>query len=209
MRTVRRVIAIIGVSAAALLFTSVAGAGTFDSVQSCEGRTYTRPFARWLDLMLYTKAPGGDFESGASGWTLTGGAKLVAGNETFNIGGVGTRSLYLPSGSSATSPAMCVTILHPTLRYFAKNRGSILLSSLLVEVVFQDPVSGKTRALPVGVHTGGSGWHPSLPSLVLLDLLAPVLGERGRLDVAFRFRPVGLGAQWQIDNLFVDPLRNR
>jgi hypothetical protein len=209
MRTLRRVIAIIGVSVTALFFAGVAGTGTFDSVQSCDDRAYGRPFMRWLDPMLYTEAPGGDFESGTSGWTLSGGARLVSGNESFNVGGAGSRSLYLPPGSSATSPAMCIEVLHPTVRYFAKNRGSVILSDLLVQVVFKDPLSGKIRALPAGVHTGGSRWHPSLPSLVLLDLLAPVLGDRGQLEVAFRFRPVGLGAQWQIDDLYVDPLRNR
>jgi hypothetical protein len=29
------------------------------------------------------------------------------------------------------------------------------------------------------------------------------------LAVAFRFKPMGLGAKWQIDDVFVDPFRNR
>jgi hypothetical protein len=27
--------------------------------------------------------------------------------------------------------------------------------------------------------------------------------------VAFRFKPIGLGAKWQIDDVYVDPFRNR
>ena len=62
--------------------------------------------------------------------------------------------------------------------------------------------------LPAGVHTGGTSWHPSLPGLVLADFLS-VLGEDGELAVAFRFKPIGLGAAWQIDDVYVDPFRNR
>jgi hypothetical protein len=210
MRNLKRAVAIIGVSAAAFVGPAAGQAGTFaESAQSCAGRTYSQPFLRWLDPFRYVLAPRGNFESGTSGWTLKGGAAIVSGNEPFYASGPGTRSLYLPAGSSATTPAMCVGILHPTVRYFAKNRGTILLSSLTVEVLFEDPLTRNVRALPVGVHTGGSSWHPSLPAVVLLDLLAPVLGKDGELAVAFRFRPVGLGARWQIDDVYVDPLRNR
>ena len=38
-------------------------------------------FSKWLDPMKYTLAPGGSFES-AAGLTFTGGAKIVAGNES-------------------------------------------------------------------------------------------------------------------------------
>ena len=29
----------------------------------------------------------------------------------------------------------------------------------------------------------------------------------GRVTVSFRFQPIGLGAKWQIDDLYVDPLK--
>jgi hypothetical protein len=189
---------------------TVAQAGTFtDSAQSCEGRTASQVFLRWLDPFRYVLAPRGNFEQGTSGWKLAGGAVVVSGNEPFFASGPGTHSLYLPSGSSATTPAMCVEVLSPTARYFAKNRGALLLSSLAVDVLFEDPLTGKVRALPAGVHTGGSIWHPSLPSVVLLDFLAPVLGKNGEIAVAFRFRPIGLGARWQIDDVYVDPFIQR
>ena len=58
------------------------------------------------DPISYTLVPGGDFESGAAGWKLTGGASRHVGNEPgFYLRGAGdNRSLYLPAGSSATSP---------------------------------------------------------------------------------------------------------
>jgi hypothetical protein len=210
MRRMRNAVAIAGVVLATLVGPTAAQAGTFsDSAQSCSGRTSSQPFLRWLDPLRYTLIPRGNFEQGTSGWKLTGGAAIVSGNESFYVSGPGTRSLYLPSGSSATTPAVCIETLDAVARYFAKNRGTVLLSSLAVEVLFEDPLTGKVRALPAGVHTGGSSWHPSLPALAVLDLLAPVLGKNGQIAVAFRFKPVGLGARWQIDDVYVDPFIQR
>jgi hypothetical protein len=195
---------------ASFALAAPAHAGSFgDSAAPCEGRTVEQPFKRWLDPFQYVLAPNGDFERGTAEWKLAGGATVVAGNETFYVGGAGdSKSLYLPTGSSATSRPMCVQLLHPTFRYFAKNRGTVVLSSLLVQALIEDPLTGNVLTLPAGVHTGGTSWHPSLPGLVLADFLS-VLDADGELAVAFRFKPIGLGAKWQIDDVYVDPFRNR
>ena len=83
------------------------------------------------------------------------GATVVAGNESFNLSGPGSHSLYLPSGSSATSPEVCVETLDVFARFVAKNRGTILLSSLKVDAVVRDG-EGHTFLLPAGVNTGGA-----------------------------------------------------
>jgi hypothetical protein len=195
---------------ATLAVATPAHAGAFgDSAAPCEGREVEQPFLRWLDPMRYVLAPNGNLERGSAAWTLTGGARVVDGNETFYVGGArDARSLYLPPGSSATTRPLCVELLHPTVRYFARNRGTPVLSSLRVDALVENPLTGSVLVVPVGVHTGAKGWHPSLPGLVLADVLSP-LGEDGELAVAFRFRPVGLGAAWQIDDVYVDPFRNR
>jgi hypothetical protein len=195
---------------ASLALAAPAHAGSFgDSATSCDGRRVEQPFLRWLDPMRYVLAPNGGLERGAADWKLAGGATVVAGNETFYVRGAGdSRSLYLPAGSSATTRPMCVQLLHPTIRYFAKNRGTVALSSLRVDALIEDPLTGRVLTLPVGVHTGGRSWHPSLPGLVLADFLS-LLGDNGELAVAFRFKPIGLGAAWQIDDVYVDPFRNR
>ena len=195
---------------ASLALAAPATAGTFgDSATSCDGRTVEQPFKRWLDPMRYVLAPNGDLERGAAEWKLTGGARVVEGNETFYVGGArDSNSLYLPTGSSATTRPMCVQLLHPTVRYFAKNRATPVLSTLLVEALIENPLTGGVLVLPAGVHTGPKTWQPSLPGLVVADFLS-VLGENGELAVAFRFKPIGLGAAWQIDDVYVDPFRNR
>ena len=173
---------------------------------ACGERQLSRPFLRWLDPMQYTLAPDGGFESGARGWTLRGGAAVASGNEPWKVRGAGdSRSLYLPGGSSAMTPPICVETLDPTVRYFAKNRGIVALSSLVVEVVLLDSSGRPVLALPAGVHTGFSSWHPSLPGVALLNLTGVLSG--GKANVAFRFKPVGLGAKWQIDDVYVDPLK--
>ena len=111
---------------------------------------------RWLDPMRYVLAPNGDLEGGAADWKLTGGAKVVTATRPSTSAAGDSKSLYLPSGSSATTRPMCVQLLHPTVRYFAKNRGTPVLSSLLVEALVENPLTGKVLTLPAGVHTGGT-----------------------------------------------------
>ncbi len=186
------------------LATAAAAPAGAAVLSGCPDKDMSRPFLRWLDPVSYTLSPNGGFESGAQGWQLRGGADVVSGNEPFNLSGAGDSSLLLPSGSSATSPAMCVETLDVFARYVAKNKGLIALSSLKVDAIVKDS-AGNTFVLPAGVNTGGSSWAPSVPSVALLDVLG--LLNDGRMTVSFRFQPVGLGAKWQIDDLYVDPLK--
>ena len=98
---------------------------------------------------------------------------------------------------------MCVRVEHPTLRLFARNRGS-WLSSLRIDVLFTD-ATGSRRSVPIGTHVGGTTWQPTSPFLVTANL-ASLLTE-GRIDVAFRFTPQGAG-DWSIDDIYVDPFRH-
>ena len=74
-------------------------------IVGCANEQASQPFASWGDSSSYTLIPGGNFEAGAFPWALTGGAKVLAGNETYHVGGpADSQSLSLPAGSSATSP---------------------------------------------------------------------------------------------------------
>ena len=175
------------------------------SATNCETQTVNKVFLPWLDVMDYTVVRNGTLEGGAAGWTLSG-ASVVSGNEPWGVHGAGeTRSLRIPAGKSATTPSICVGLLHPTLRFFAKSSGDSLLSSVLstlvVEVLFEDNF-GNVLSLPIGVVTPGSRWSPTLPYPVLANLL-PLL-PNDRTAVRFRFTAVG-GSTWQIDDVYVDP----
>ena len=203
MRLLRRGLpGLLAVLAFAAMPVAASANGLNIGLDSCPARPTEHTFARWLDIGNYTPVPGGTFEGSLSGWKLTGGAKVVSGNESFNVHGAGEKlALSLPSGSSATTPAMCMGVLDPTLRYFAANDGG-LLSLLTVQILYYPPGGGMIT-LPLGVNAGGKSWAPSLPTVVAANLLGLLNG--GDAQVAFRFTPTGLGAKWRIDDVYVDP----
>jgi hypothetical protein len=184
---------------AAGAFAAPAHAGILTtSATDCNDGALTQPFARYGDSAEYKSV--GTFEDGTAGWTLTGGAKVVAGNETAHVSDAAdSHSLALPAGSTATTPPVCVGIYEPTLRFFAK-RDSGLLSSVVVSVQVQTSL-GVWVPLPLGVDLGGA-WHPSGKMLILANLL-PLLPP-DRTAVRFTFAPL-LGS-YQIDDVYVDPL---
>jgi hypothetical protein len=165
------------------------------------------PFLPWLDPLPYTLLPGGDFESGAAGWKLAGGARVVDGNEPFAVTSRSdSHSLLLPAGSSATSPAMCMGLVLPVVRYF--SQGGNLLSSLRVEAVYTD-ASGRQRSidlLPAGLPT--KSWALSLPALQLLGTVNALTLNGLTSEIALRFTPKGTlfgSGTWRIDDVYVDP----
>ena len=194
------------IALAALSFGAVsANAGLVSSAPSCDGQPLSTPFAPWpwLDPASYTPLPGGSFESSTAGWSLTGGATVSNGNESYYVAGAGTKSLTIPSGGSATSPTMCVGIEHPTLRFFAKrNSGGLLgLTTMRVDVLFELN-TGLVSSLPIGIVLPSGSWQPTLPMTVIASLLPLLPGQY--TPVQFRFTPL-LGGNWSIDDVFVDP----
>jgi hypothetical protein len=157
----------------------------------------TQPFLPWGDSNLYTLAPNGALES-TSGWTLSGGAALVKGSEPFKAatGKLGTYSLALPTGASAVSPPICLTINHPTFRFFAKAvQGNA--ASLHADALAEKP----TQVVGLGAVTGTVAWAPTAPlSTGAANLL---LDSTGRISVRLRF--TADYGNWQIDDVFVDP----
>jgi hypothetical protein len=169
----------------ALAFLSVAPAV---ARADCAPRPLDRTFLPWLDAAWYEAAPNGGLEAGADGWTLTGGAAVVEGNDPYLAG---ASSLSLPAGATATTPPICVDVAHPTIRFF--GRGGQTLAPLVVSVLFTDPL-GTQHELPVGVVTASGGWSPSPVLAVVVNLVSS--------EVRFRLTAAG---PWLVDDVFVDP----
>lgn len=172
------------------------------SSPSCDDQALSKPFLPWLDVADYTALSGGDFESGAAGWSLDNSA-VAGGNEPYRVGAAtDSKSLSLSSGGSATSPAICVGITHPTIRFFAKRRsgGMLSTSTLRVDVLFET-ASGGVASLPIGRVLNGGGWQVTSPIAVVANLLPLLPGET--TPVAFRF--TAQGGDWSIDDVWVDP----
>jgi hypothetical protein len=143
--------------------------------------------------------PGGDFEGGLSGWTLTGAAYKVSGSEPFGAAGsVGASSLSLTAGASAQSPFTCVNAGYPAFRFFGRNSG--LLSTVLVQVLYRNPLLGLVP-LPVGVVALSGSWQPTVR--MLTGSVVGGLLSGGTAQIALRF--TALTGSAQIDDVFVDP----
>jgi hypothetical protein len=167
------------------------------------GYTGTSIFAPWNDKRAYTLVPDGGFENGADGWTLASGAAVAEGNETSQVGGAADhQSLALPAGSSATSPATCVSKHNGVFRLFARTDGS-RKARLKVEVLYTG-AKGNKRSLTVGKLRAGEAWSPTRKLPVVLGR-AKGKGKLTTASVALRFTPIGEPAGWQIDDVYLDP----
>ncbi len=194
---------------ASVAFASPANAGLLTaSADSCDDGPITQPFQRFGDRANYKLLPGGSFEAGTAAWQLSGGAKIVSGNESYKVGGAGhSRSLSLPKGSAAVSPFTCVGLAEPTLRLFAKRNSALLglVSTLNVQIQVKTSL-GLSLWLPVlPGDLGGSSWHPTVQMPLIANILP--LSHSDKTPVRFRFSPL-LGS-WQIDDVYVDPFMKR
>jgi hypothetical protein len=195
------------IASAAALFSAApahASGGLLASASNCSTETLSQTFLPWGDPAQYTLAPGGDFAAGAPSWSLSGGASVVAGGDGYSLNGAApsSNSLSLPDGSSATSPAMCVGIQNPDIRYFAINTGNP--SDALQVSVSYETASGDVLTTPIGEITAGGTWQPTVQDPILVNLLALLPGNE--TPVAFTFTPQGSGGDWQIDDVYVDPM---
>lgn len=180
-------------------FSTAAAQAALINTDPCDNATLTQPFLQWGDADQYKLVPGGDFEGSLTGWTLTGGAAKVAGSEPYGVtGSVGQYSLNLPAGASAQSPFTCVDAAYPLFRFFGRNRS--LLSTVAVQVVYQEPLLGDVD-IPVGVVALSGSWQPTAQMTTLSALQGALDG--GTAEVALRFTE--LTGSSQIDDVFVDP----
>jgi len=193
---------------AALILSSTAKAGLIGtgSAAYCDP-TSAQPFAAWGDSASYARLLNGGFEAGTTGWTLSGGARVVSGNEPFFVDGnkKDSHSLLLPAGSSAYSSTVCFALGDWHLRFLMRNVGSSS-GQLHIQVVVPSLLGGVLAILDGGTVSSGGAWTPS-PRLELL--LCNVTSLLGTKAVAFRFTPVGYGAGYQIDDTYLDPWVDR
>jgi len=87
------------------------------------------------------------------------------------------------------------------MRFLMRNAGSSS-GKLRVQVIVPSLLGGLLTILDGGTVNGNGTWAPS-PRLGLL--LSNVTGLIGTRAVAFKFTPVGLGAAYQLDDVYLDP----
>lgn len=157
-----------------------------------------KPFTPWSDYANYAFSPNGGFESGANGWSLSG-ARVVAGNEPFYIhGGSDRYSLSLPSGASATSPPMCISLFSGKMRFVVRGDSG---AKVKVQIVYRGLLSSVLGILDGGTYSVGGSWKPSA-EVGMLGGTLPLLTS----SVSFRFTAVG-GAV-VLDDVYLDPMKS-
>ncbi len=156
--------------------------------------TFTQPFASASDSNWYTLAPGQSPDSfDGTGWTLSGGAKLVT--TTLADGSTGT-VLDLPAGATAVSPPMCVSAAYPDAR--ADVRDLAGPPSIHLYVAYTNTKSWEKPA-SAGVIAGSPNWSDSPP----LQLHPGNL--YGWQDEVFTLSNNGKGTDAQVYDFYVDP----
>jgi hypothetical protein len=198
--------AIIGLFVAiAMTVSQSAEAGLIGTAPASGCDSSSKVFAPWGDNANYALVPGGSFESGTPAWAMSGGAKVVAGNESFYVRARSdSKSLYLPSGSSALSPTVCFGLGDWHSRFFVRNVGSAG-GSLKVDIVVKSLLGGLVSLLDGGTVTASGTWAPSSRVRLTLTNLCSLLGVKA---VAFRFRTGGSGAAFQVDDVYLDPWKS-
>jgi hypothetical protein len=168
----------------------------------------TKVFAPWQDAANYLLAPNGSFEFGSGGWSLTGGAGIVSGNEPFYP--TGTHSLALPSGSSATSPTVCLGTQQLYIRMFGKDLGGTD-SGLRVRIQFYGLLNNLLGYKDFAVFPGGGDWAPTSQVQSGGGLLTPlpVVSILSSTSARIQITPLGSGSRWQIDDVYIDPAIQR
>jgi hypothetical protein len=189
------------IAAFALVPTAKAKAGLIGtgSASYCDPSA-TQAFFRFGDSSYYARMLNGGFESGTTGWVMSGGAKIVSGNESYYLSGnhSDNHSLLLPAGSSVYSGTVCFALGDWHLRFMMKRLSSS--GGLHVQVIVPS-LLGILTVLDGGTVSGSTTWAPS-PRLALL--LSNVISLVGTKAVAFRFTPVN-GGSYQMDDVYLDP----
>lgn len=188
-------------AAAATLAAPAAQAGTRTLLPSCGAESY--PFVQWGDPDPYCAFPNLGFESGMTGWTVSGSASIVADNEPWNVSGPGAKALQLGPKASALSSPLPISLLDPWLRFFARSSGAN--GPLAVTVRFQGLTGNLTGLLNFGSLSPGSfsAWQPTDRLRSILAL--PLATTTARVLVTSQ----ATSGNWRVDDFYLDPCASK
>ena len=186
-----------GVFCALLGFSALPATAVAGEPTACEAHAYSQPFTAFNDFNYYKLVQGGNFNSPAEGWELSGGAQIIhTTRPDGSTGGV----LNIAGGARAVSPPVPVTLLDPTARVWVRDvKGA---EGVAVSVAY----AGTNTALQpknVGhVHGQHDSWTLSTPFNVQPQTAGP---EEGVRIVRFHFDAGGRTNDTELYGLWVDP----
>ena len=196
-RLVRRRFLATAITVAAAFAAGLSSGATTSALAAACPPPPTPVYAFPDDQTEYVMTTGGAFGAGSPAWTLTGGAARVADQAPDPFAPASsTGALYLPPGSSATSPCVTAPGIVGWVRLYAKSVGA-LDGRLSVQII----VHGTAYA--AGTVAPGAGWGAT----PLLRSDAPLY--KGAVTYQVRLTPVGPGAAFNVDDAWIDPLMHR
>jgi hypothetical protein len=161
----------------------------------------SQPFAQFGDYRSYTFGANGGLENGSTGWSLSGPAHVVHGNESYFVHNRhDASSLALSTGSVVLTPRLCMGTTSTWLRFFVRSSDG---GSVRVQVVLRNLAGQILGIVQISDLAPGTSWEPG-PAILNLDSL---LGVVGVSSIQLKF--TGLGGTVQIDDLYVDPWASR
>ncbi len=192
-----------GISAAACLIGALALAPAVEA--KCPGQAPEKPFAAVHDKADYVAFPNGSLEDGTTGWTLGEGARLRSHQNPFRLD-PGSNALFLPAGSWAVSPPVCVGEGSPTARMFAKTvvKSPASGATLKAEVLYLQPSRSGRTIKKVGNLPDEVIWSATRKFSLSQGQLGIKPGSGATRMIRYRFTPL-YRTSWVIDDLFVDP----
>jgi hypothetical protein len=188
------------VAAVAALLAVPAGNAARSGLLTCPANAH--PFAQFGDNASYFGFANNGFESGTSGWSVSGAA-VASGNESWGVNGDGTSSLSIGPGGTASSPRVCTALLAPDWRLFAKANSAN--GALRAQIVFYGLLGNVTGIVNFTSFSpsGYGSWEPTsqVPSLLSLPLAT--------VSAQIRLTSTATNGTWQVDDVFVDPFGMR
>jgi hypothetical protein len=165
----------------------------------------SQAFLPWGDAASYALAPEGDF-SATDEWTLSKQATVVSSGDPFSGA---QQSLQLGHDGTAATPAMCVDLDNPTIRFFTRDVGGNGKANLKVDVLYED-FNGNVKHLTIARLKSDSDWQPSIVVPMYMNMLAAA-SPSGVTAVAFQFKAEGLQKDetLSISSLYVDPYASK
>ena len=180
-------------------FASPANAGLLGTgyASYCDPYT-TLAYQAWGDRSHYMLTPGGSFEESTTSWKLSGGAKVISGNEPYFIHAKGDRkSLYMPKGSTASTPTMCFAPGDWHMRFVGTGYGQLRVA------VTVNSLLGVLSILDGGTVSNNGTWKPSPKVGLVFTNITSLLTTKA---VSLRF--TATSGTSQIDDVYLDPFKD-
>jgi hypothetical protein len=169
---------------------------------ACTATPTTKAFASFGDNADYSLAPGGAFESGSPGWSLSGAAVVNGNQNVKRYRSSDSKSLAVNATGKAVSPWFCAGIEHPSFRLYAR-RTSGSWGVLNIKLRAKSPNGVVNETVVGSLSAGDSAWRPT-PSIALSTVLWMWNGSQST-SVQLVFDPEDYGGSWAIDDVYIDP----